>query len=350
MTTRMNNEEGLDKRSPEELAAEIDQTRSAIAGDIRELGDKLSPDNLKAGARGIVHEATEEAKDALRGVKDAAVDRMRTAKDHAMESVSETAYEVSERARRAGVATAGFVTANAVPLTLIGIGAGWLMMTMRRQRRMREDSRPYGMNYTWREDSELGRAGWYEGPSSYESRSFGPESSHLMERSRGRVGQLAERAKESGQHMRERVVEGSQHMRERVQEGGEHMRQRVQETMSDIGSRANALAHDARDGLVRAGHGTREFAYDNPLAVGALAVAAGVGIGLALPTSRMEDRLLGPTRGRLTDQARGLVDEARSTAQHAAQAAREAAGELKSAISQPSASSSQPSSQPLTSR
>jgi ElaB/YqjD/DUF883 family membrane-anchored ribosome-binding protein len=314
--SRMNpGDEGESRRDPNEIKAEIDETRSAIAGDIRELGEKLSPDNLKAGAKHVIQEAKEEVKGTLREAKDAAVDSLRTAKDHAIDSVSETVSEVGYRARRAGVATAGFVTANAVPLTLIGLGAGWLMMTMRRQRQLREQG-PYSIGYDERLDFGEERfgygreRGWSEGP-------FGREPSQLLERGRDKVDELTERA---GQ------------LTDRAKQGAMHMRDKVQHTMSDMGERAGELGHEARMRMMQVEHRTRDFAYDNPLAVGAIAVAAGVGIGLALPTSRTENRLLGPTRGRLGEQARDLMGEARSTAQHTAQRARQAVDELKQAV------------------
>jgi ElaB/YqjD/DUF883 family membrane-anchored ribosome-binding protein len=330
MNQRNNGIEGDSRRDPDEIRAEIDDARSAIAGDIRELGEKLSPDNLKAGAKHVIEEAKEGAKGAIRDVKDAAMDRMITAKDHAIDSLSETASEVSYRARRAGVATAGFMSANAVPLALIGIGAGWLTLTMRRQRRLREqgpytigygDDRYYDRFYDPRLDLAAEQR-WSES-------GFATESRNLMDRGRGTVDQLTDRAREGAQHMRE---------------GAHNMRDRVQNTVSDLGDRAHELGYQARelgyqarDRMMRAERRTVELAQENPLAVGAIALAAGVGIGLALPASQAENRLMGPARGRLVDQARTLAGEARSTAEQAAQKARQAVDEIKQSVTQPSA-------------
>jgi ElaB/YqjD/DUF883 family membrane-anchored ribosome-binding protein len=323
MNQRMNpGIEGDSRRDPDEIRAEIDETRSAIAGDIRELGEKFSPEHLKAGAKHVIQEAKEEAKGAMRDVKDAAMDKIITAKDHAMDSLTETASEVSYRARRAGVATAGFVSANAVPLALIGIGASWLTLTMRRQRRMREEG-PYTIGYGDRQYDRLYNQRLdLEAEQRWAESGFAAESSHLMERGRGKAEQLTERARQGAQQMRE---------------GAQHVRDRVQHSMADLGDRAQELGYQARDRMMRAERRTVELAQENPLAVGALALAAGVGIGLALPASQTENRLMGPTRGRLADQARGLVGQARSTAEQTAQRAREAVDEIKQSVTQPSA-------------
>ena len=53
---------------------------------------------------------------------------------------------------------------------------------------------------------------------------------------------------------------------------------------------------------------------DNPLALGACALAAGLAIGLLLPSTRREDELMGEHRDSLLDQAKRIVEEARDAA------------------------------------
>jgi len=346
-----------DAPSKHELHAQIDETKSAIAGELRELGDKLSPEHLKEGMKDMLHEAKSEAKEAIHEAKNAVVGSLRHAKDHAVESVAETLGEVSERARRAGTATADFASTNAVPLALIGLGAGWLMLTMRRQRMLRERSgymeRGYGERRfgsyereydEYRDrgfgDYEEGRFGEY-GERSVDDygaydRDLSLEASErargLLEREKQQVGRMVERAKEGTERVRERAGETLSHMGQRAGETLSHMGERAGEFSHETRVRARELSHEARMRLSRAQQSTREFAHENPLAVSALAVAAGVGFGLMLPSSRAEDRLLGPTRGRLVGQAQDLVEEARHTAQHAAQAARETVSEVKQTL------------------
>lgn len=280
------------RKTPEEIAAEISQTRSAISEDIKALGDRLSPENLKQGAKEVLRDAKEEATDMLR-----------TAKDHAIESVTETMSELGDRARRAGHVTTDFVSANAVPLTLIGIGAGWLMMTMRHQRSTSGD--------------RIFRSGWQERGEDW------PEDFDYAE---SRTHQLAEKAREGAGELRERTVE----LRDRTTEKLSAVRERVKEKASDLGHRAGELSHQARERLDAAQHRSRDFARENPVAVGALAVAAGVGVGLLLPMTRSENRLMGPARDR-------LLGEARQTAERVGRTAREAVGDLREAIVEPSA-------------
>jgi ElaB/YqjD/DUF883 family membrane-anchored ribosome-binding protein len=335
-----------DAPSKQELHAQIDETKSAIAVELKELGEKLNPDHLKEGVKDMIHEAKSEAKEALYEAKNAVVGSLRSAKDHAVDSVTETLGEVTDRARRAGRETADFASANAVPLALIGLGAGWLMLTMRRQRMMREER-------GWNER----RLGAYErdygeyrdrGFGGYEDRRFGDygereygaydrdlsldasdEARGLVQRGKQQVERMVERTREGTEQVRGRVGETLAHVSERAGELSHEARSRASELSHEARVRASELSHQARMRFDRAQQSTREFANENPLAVSALAVAAGVGFGLMLPSSRAEDRLLGPTRGRLMGEARGLVDDAKQTAQHAAQAARETVSEVK---------------------
>src|SRR4029077_9984231 len=77
-------------------------------------------------------------------VKDAVVDKAVELKDatlvkaqQAADVISETADEVAYQSRRAGAAAWRFTSANAVPLSLIGLGIGWLIAGERRGRMQR---------------------------------------------------------------------------------------------------------------------------------------------------------------------------------------------------------------------
>ena len=65
MTQQQKTGEYMDARNKEELHAQIDQTKSAIAGELRELGEKLSPEHLKEGMKDMLQEAKTEAKGAI---------------------------------------------------------------------------------------------------------------------------------------------------------------------------------------------------------------------------------------------------------------------------------------------
>ncbi|HEY6556165.1 MAG TPA: DUF3618 domain-containing protein [Polyangiaceae bacterium] len=350
-------------KTPEEIEAEIAQTRNVISEDISALSDKLSAENLRAGAKGVMHDAKQEARelvreakdaavDSLRSAKDSAVDSLRSAKDSAVESVAEVVHEIGDGARRAGTVTGRFVSTNAIPLGLIGLGVAWLTVSMRRRRTLERDYRyaEFGApDYGYRRESR----GDYEYEASPEVLYDEPTSTtHLgeigptqgrtrppMRRAKQRIADASERAAESigdvGDKARERLGNAAH----RVADAGAQLQSRARERMTDMRYRANELSHDARDGLRRAQVGARDFAEENPLAVGAVAIAAGVGVGLMLPATRRENKLLGPTRSRLMDEGSRLLGEARDTAERVRDTvkdtAKSTAQELKSSLADP---------------
>lgn len=70
---------------------------------------------------------------------------------------------------------------------------------------------------------------------------------------------------------------------------------------------------------------------DNPLVVGAAAALVGVAIGLSLPASETENRLMGETRDTVVDRAKDLASEAAGKVQDVAGQAVEAATQVRDA-------------------
>jgi len=127
---------------------------------------------------------------------------------------------------------------------------------------------------------------------------------------------------------------------------------RISSAASSASDSASRYAHDARDAAYQAGRaGYRGASYagerfseygrraqrgfldtlqEEPLILGAVAVAIGAAIGAALPSTRTEDEWLGETRDRLRDEAMGYgretLDKATNIAERAFQAGDEEAG------------------------
>jgi hypothetical protein len=88
---------------------------------------------------------------------------------------------------------------------------------------------------------------------------------------------------------------------------------RAGEVRSQLGHSAETLAHDARDVAGR-WEGTFERTLrENPLPVGAIALALGVAAGLAIPSTRIEDEWVGEFRDKAIDEVEGLAEQALGT-------------------------------------
>ncbi|MFL5778674.1 MAG: DUF3618 domain-containing protein [Chloroflexota bacterium] len=245
----------------EAIAIEIEQTRDDMTGTVEAIGDRLDPANVVQGAKQTVRDAT--------------VGKVENVASNASEIVG----DVGETAQRAGSSVVETIRSNPVPVALIAIGAGWLFMNRRSDASM---SGRYG-DRRWSSWDEPER-GLYGAPSNY-----GTRRGYSIERETGGpTEQLGQTAEQVGQ---------------RAAEFADEARYRVQQVPDQLG------------GL---GQDVQNLIQDNPLAAGALAVAVGTAIGLALPPTATEQRVLGQAGERLIDQAEskatGTMREMQSSA------------------------------------
>jgi uncharacterized protein YjbJ (UPF0337 family) len=281
------------KKEPRDIEAEIEETRAVIGERLDEIGERLTPENVKVAAKQKVREKAVEA-------KDAAVGKLRGVKDAAAESVGSAAHEAKERVQRAGTATVTFARDNPMPLALIGVGLGWLVASNMKRRAERErlyepreyyGPRDYGARQYFGSSPYPGPGDWPETAERFPSGFAAPEEAVRAGGERDELGGKVRRAAGSA--------------RERVS----HAAHRVEQRVEHAGARGRELADRARAGVGRARSNAVDLAYDNPLAVGAAALFAGIGVGLLLPPSRRENEMIGETRDRIVGGAREAVEE-----------------------------------------
>jgi len=345
------------KKTREQIEQEIERTRSALSNDIHALGEKLSPEHIKENAKEVIREAKSAAAesirearsaatDSLRDVKDAAVGSLREAKDKTFETVSDTVHVIGRSAQRATSVTGEFVGAHAVPLALVGLGVGWLMLSMNHQRRRESDrylASRYDRDYDRAPRGSFADSEWDRYDDSYGDSYSRRQMSTIADEARQRAGNFAHEAQRRAGSIAHRAAEGLDETRSQVRETVQAARSRVDGTLSDLREQASNLrqhaaeiggdlrgqaadlGHQAYDQIQRVQERTVDFAEQNPLAVGALALVAGVGVGMLLPHTRREDRLLGETRDR-------LIGDAQRTASRLGETVKSSASELRGAL------------------
>jgi ElaB/YqjD/DUF883 family membrane-anchored ribosome-binding protein len=115
--------------------------------------------------------------------------------------------------------------------------------------------------------------------------------------------------------------------------------------LGELASRVSEGPVSARDLRLRTGRAAG-WMRDNPLALAAGAVAAGVLVGLLLPSTRVEDDELGEAadevRSRAADTAREAMDRGRQVAEDAGEAARESGGRHAGDLGESVAEAAQP--------
>jgi ElaB/YqjD/DUF883 family membrane-anchored ribosome-binding protein len=121
--------------------------------------------------------------------------------------------------------------------------------------------------------------------------------------------------------MRRSTMSGAANMLpENMQSTLSNTAQQVQDTTSQVHEQAMQYSNQAQMQVTHARNRVEQVIQDNPLLVGALAVAAGVAVGLAIPISQQENRLLGDTHDQL---AQRVQSQAQQTAQEAQQIAKD---------------------------
>jgi len=290
-----------DADDPEVIRAQIEQTRANMTRTVNSIQEKLAPQRLAQQAKDTIREAT-------------------------IGKVEEMAHTASRKANRWSSSLTETIKQNPVPAAMIGIGLGWLFMKG-------SNGEPKRNEYHYYPDSEgnyrLYTSDEWNGP-------------YYEEHSRSRVGSAAHAVQERAGEMASNVVDTASYAASGVADTARSAANTVADTASSAAStvadtartvqqttreQANYLANQAK---AQARYAKTEFEYlmeTNPLALGVVAIAAGAIIGLMLPRTQTEDRLMGETRDRLMDQAKNTAKETMHKVQNVAGEAYQAAKE-----------------------
>jgi ElaB/YqjD/DUF883 family membrane-anchored ribosome-binding protein len=321
MAEKRASEVGVDERSAL-LKHDIERARNEIGDTVDAIETRLSPARIKEQISSVKQHALDQFHDAKEQVKTELKRDVEQAKTKVKDEIDGARYAVREatvgkvehmvhRARNevrdVGVSMTDRVRENPIPVALIGLGAAWLLMSSRSSgpRRFNRYERAYRF-----ENDEYGeRPGSYTG-----ARSMGSRIAGAGEDVRNRAGDLASEARDKASHVVEDVRDKASHMVEDVRDKAAHVAGDVRFRASHAmeGARERAI-HFADEGRMRARHvGERanHMWEENPLAIGAVAFAVGAAIGLALPTSRAEDRIFGQAKERLMNKAGDAAREA----------------------------------------
>ncbi|HEX6560306.1 MAG TPA: DUF3618 domain-containing protein [Longimicrobiales bacterium] len=275
------------------IRAEIRETRDRMSGTLDQLGTRLNPNRIKAQVRENIREAT--------------VGRVENMARHASERVNETREGIMDTIRD-----------NPIPAAMIGIGLGWLLFNGRRQG---SHSHVHDLMPGELRGSSGSGVGYYGDVSATTPRlaqddaagGIGASISHwdepgIADRVRSRVANVGDSASGAVDDARERISEVAGSAQERVSE----VSNRVRDVASDVAQTTRFQAHRIEDRLSRTMH-------DNPLALGAVALAVGVAAGMAIPETRREHELMGGARDQLMDRARNVAEDAREKVQNVAE-------------------------------
>jgi ElaB/YqjD/DUF883 family membrane-anchored ribosome-binding protein len=241
----------------DQIRGEIERTRVEMSETIGEIQERLRPDHL-----------LQQAKD---GVREAATGKVKTI----MTSASETAYDAAQRARGYGNHLAWYAREHPVRIALTAGVITWWMLRGRND----EAEQWYGASDTsWDYD---------------EYRSLEPSL-------RDRVSGAASSAKQA-------VGEYAASARETVGDYASSARETVNEYAHSAAASARMASGRVRSAATSATTTVDDFVRENPLAAGALALAAGAAIGLCVRATEYENRTMGSTRDEAVAKAKTVA-------------------------------------------
>ncbi|HKG61463.1 MAG TPA: DUF3618 domain-containing protein [Pyrinomonadaceae bacterium] len=242
--------------NPEQLRSEIEDTRAVMSQTINEIQERLSPDHLMGQVK-------ETVRDATIGKVERVVDRVGETISEVTEPAREVAGLAGNAIKEVGTTVADKMWKNPIPVALIGLGVGMILVR------------------------------------NFSGRSYGSTSSSGTSlpnrRSNYELGDV-------GQVPRTQTTSGTSTLNQ-VKETASGLASRSTDALSNLGTKARNSASVV---------GTRfgEVLRENPLAVGAVAIAAGTAVGLVLPSTQFESEYIGETGGKLVESVEDVARDA----------------------------------------
>jgi len=288
----------------------VDRNRYAYEDD--DEGGKLDRAKEKVG---------EVASDAKEKVGDL-VDQAQYKAGRMADRTQETAGQVAGQAQDTVGQVVDLIRENPIPAAITGVGLGWLLMNSRSSS---STSTPQfkGRGYSSYSTQYPSR---YSGqPWSYENRGNQEEPAMV-----GRVRSAVERNINNPPQVDENFDndQDKSGLVSTAQEKVSNITGAAQERASDIASSTQQavgdLTNEAQYQALKLEYRVREMLYEKPLAVGAVAFALGAAVGIAVPGTRQEQKIMGNVRDQVVDKAQevaqntmekvqGVVEEATDT-------------------------------------
>lgn len=290
------------------IRADIDQTRADMSETINALTERLSPTNIKEQAKEQVKEQYYEAKEMVR---EATIGRVENMVSNASDTVTDAGSSVMETIRQ-----------NPIPAALVGVGLGWLFMNRRSSTSSRttrysgrggvRGERPYYEDRPYYQERP-----YYEGQRSYgyNTGSYGDqrESGGMMQQGRQAVGNVASSVTDRASNVASSVSDTASSVASTVSDRASSVASTVSDTASTVASTVSDTASNVVDQAQyqaqRVEDRFENTLQDNPLALGAIAIALGTAVGLALPQTERENQLMGEARDTLVERAQEVASD-----------------------------------------
>lgn len=250
----------------EHLKSQIEATRSQMGETIDAIQQKLSVENISNEVSTRVSDAIDQAKQTA---YDATIGK-------ATRFMKKTSDQIS------GSKAASVARDNPIPLVLLGVGAGWLAYSAFSSRGSGARDRQYQLRDGNRDRRQSART----------------DRGAIAETYREGMAKASDAASSAYNEV-SGAVSGAY-------SSASDLANRTYENATDIANRtyetAGEYAHAAKAKY-------SEYVESNPLAIGALAFAAGAAVGFAFPSTQIEGQIMGATREKVLNKAQSAAGD-----------------------------------------
>ena len=298
----------MSDRSEHEIRESIEATRARMGETIEQIGDRVNPERVKAEMKARAKEQMHEVKDNM--------------KRKARNTMRDVEHGVTDTGR--GIWAT--IKDNPVPAGMVGVGLAWLFANRREGSSYDRDwetystgpAVPYRSGYTGNRYDQPRSTGTYGYTAGTTPGYAAGSVQHTHDGSNG------EGLRDRAAHVASDASEKLGDVQERVGEAVHDTQERVSSAVHHTQERAGELVDRARMRAQRAERRIEESLQENPMAVGAVALALGMAAGLLIPETDREHELMGRSRDRVLDRAQ---DATRRAAEKVHDSVRDAAGE-----------------------
>ena len=252
------------------IAADIRITQERLGDTVEEIGERFNPTRLK-----------EELKSDIR---DATIGKVENMAQQTADMVSDAQRSLLESIRE-----------NPIPVVMVGLGLGWMILNAStRKKRMGASSqydnyqRRGGARSMYDEQQGDGYSSMYY--DDQQGRDYDQQQSGALDRAKNKASDVVDTVKQKASHLADETQQKASEMGERVADQTRVQTRRVE----------------------------RAF-QDNPLVIGAAALALGLAAGLAIPSTETEDELVGETRDELVDKVKDVAEDTKAKVQQVAE-------------------------------
>jgi ElaB/YqjD/DUF883 family membrane-anchored ribosome-binding protein len=301
--------------SPSEIRSQIENTRNQMGETIDEIQERLSVAHI---TEQVKEEVSGQISDAWKSTKETVFDAAIKTTGEVMKYIERGLDEISD------TAVGRTARNNPLAFTLIGAGIGILAYNAYQNRSVINDKRRMlppaeGRGRNFRSDNDRSSLQYAKkkAGNAYDSATDTVENAY--ETATDTAGNIYKKTTDAAGNVLETVTDVAGNVYDATSEAAKSIYNKTGNAVSGAYDTAGKVGSQVIDTAQELGHKAQNsydyYIDENPLAVGALALAIGAAVGMSIPATKIESNLMGDARDNLMEQAGQKVGNLIDTAQ-----------------------------------